>query len=379
MLLRYIHHYSLKEGIVEKVNKNRIFAKWVPTSENLRLIYVNNYRMTKERIEYIDIAKFFGIFLMVLCHAGMHNIVTSVIYAFHMPLFFFLSGYLYDRKKQRNLGQYFVKKCKTIMIPYIIFALILCFGTRYLVDWVLIIYGSRDSLFAASSFTPLWFLPCFFLSTIFYSFVSLYTKKSEKLYFGVIILIGILGFYLSSFRHYLCYGCPWNADVALIGVVLMALGNEAKRLLVDKYRIIGGGIFLLIGIVLSLLNLPESLTEGNPHVEMSVSVYGNPLLFLLTAFLLCYATIIISREIVKRCDHKIVKLITYYGSNTITVLCIHGIALQLFQLGLKRFQFEGAYYALIISLLVFTVLYPIIIFINKYLPNIVGKTPERLE
>ena len=49
-----------------------------------------------KRIEYLDIAKGVGILLVVLGHNDFEVIslfVQRLIYSFHMPLFFFLSGY----------------------------------------------------------------------------------------------------------------------------------------------------------------------------------------------------------------------------------------------------------------------------------------------
>lgn len=45
--------------------------------------------MTK-RIEYIDILKGIGIILVVLGHVTQDKQVFQLIYAFHMPLFFFV-------------------------------------------------------------------------------------------------------------------------------------------------------------------------------------------------------------------------------------------------------------------------------------------------
>jgi polysaccharide biosynthesis protein PslL len=48
-----------------------------------------------QRIVHIDIAKGIGILLVVLAHNGLQAyapFLHQFIYAFHMPLFFFLSG-----------------------------------------------------------------------------------------------------------------------------------------------------------------------------------------------------------------------------------------------------------------------------------------------
>lgn len=46
----------------------------------------------RERILYVDIAKFVGITLMVIGHSGLTGYLENWIYAFHMPFFFLISG-----------------------------------------------------------------------------------------------------------------------------------------------------------------------------------------------------------------------------------------------------------------------------------------------
>lgn len=53
----------------------------------------------KERETYIDIAKGIGIILVVIGHLhGINHIIHDFFYLFHMPLFFIISGYLYNHK-----------------------------------------------------------------------------------------------------------------------------------------------------------------------------------------------------------------------------------------------------------------------------------------
>lgn len=47
--------------------------------------------------ESVTIAKGIGIILMVIGHSGLDGYPTRLIYMFHMPLFFFLSGFCFKR------------------------------------------------------------------------------------------------------------------------------------------------------------------------------------------------------------------------------------------------------------------------------------------
>ena len=49
------------------------------------------------RIEYIDYYRAIGIVMMVMGHIGFGATFDKFIHAFHMPMFFFVSGFLYKR------------------------------------------------------------------------------------------------------------------------------------------------------------------------------------------------------------------------------------------------------------------------------------------
>ena len=54
----------------------------------------------KKRLEWIDLAKGIGIILMIIGHMpSIPSAVHNWIFSFHMPLFFFLSGYMFKKKK----------------------------------------------------------------------------------------------------------------------------------------------------------------------------------------------------------------------------------------------------------------------------------------
>ena len=69
-----------------------------------------------KRIEWIDIYKAIGIFLVVVGHAtGKYN---AYIYQFHMAAFFAISGYCTNLQKG-GFGHYFYKKCYSLYIPIV--------------------------------------------------------------------------------------------------------------------------------------------------------------------------------------------------------------------------------------------------------------------
>lgn len=91
-----------------------------------------------ERFEWVDYAKAIGICLVVYGHvarglvsAGLmtnstsHQYIDSVIYSFHMPLFFFLSGlFLISSFQSKGLNRALGSKVDTIIYPYILWSLL---------------------------------------------------------------------------------------------------------------------------------------------------------------------------------------------------------------------------------------------------------------
>lgn len=75
--------------------------------------------MLKDRDRTLDLLKGVGIILMVLGHMHFNASFERYIFGFHMPLFFVVSGYLYNNK--RTLGKTILEKAKSLLIPYFVF------------------------------------------------------------------------------------------------------------------------------------------------------------------------------------------------------------------------------------------------------------------
>ena len=74
--------------------------------------------MSSKRIKYIDMLKAFCIILVIAGHMGYTPAkVKLLLYIFHIPLFFFLSGMTLNVVKYKSFFEFFARKFKTIVIP----------------------------------------------------------------------------------------------------------------------------------------------------------------------------------------------------------------------------------------------------------------------
>ena len=76
----------------------------------------------------VTIVKAIGIILMVFAHAindpstpGGYFYIHRFIYAFHMPLFFIMSGFCFKEKYLDNTILFITQKIKGIYIPFFVF------------------------------------------------------------------------------------------------------------------------------------------------------------------------------------------------------------------------------------------------------------------
>ena len=141
----------------------------------------------KKRVDTYDIMKFFGIIMVIVGH--MTHYFSSVIFSFHMPLFFILAGYFYHEKDVRTLFQ---SDFKHLVYPYIVTALAifatylvlsLCKSNIDLKFWAIaMLYGSgstnHSSLFFAKvpAIGAIWFLLALFWCKNLFNMLFHYTK-----------------------------------------------------------------------------------------------------------------------------------------------------------------------------------------------------------
>ena len=135
-----------------------------------------------KRIEYIDAAKGLAMILVVIghCHWKGH-LAGSLIYSFHMPLFFIISGFFL---KQLTLRKSVIRSAVNYLRPYLITCCILLAislvatsikGADLLEDlWKCVktaFYGGKCPGCKGHFIGPMWFLLGLFWAVITYSFL----------------------------------------------------------------------------------------------------------------------------------------------------------------------------------------------------------------
>ena len=125
--------------------------------------------------------------LVILGHSGaLPSSLLCVVYSFHMPLFFALSGYTFNTKK--DFKTFIISKIKGFLVPYVFLCFILLFfhdivfgtfnGVTVHDIWVHIIgifVGFRKTKYYFS----MWFIPVLFMAEIALYFIIRLIEKSK--------------------------------------------------------------------------------------------------------------------------------------------------------------------------------------------------------
>lgn len=72
-----------------------------------------------KRIDQMDILKALAIIAVVIGHSGSPSPIYNFIYLYHMPLFFFISGYFYKNEYSNDISLLIKKRIKSLYIPFV--------------------------------------------------------------------------------------------------------------------------------------------------------------------------------------------------------------------------------------------------------------------
>lgn len=281
--------------------------------------------MKLDRVSWVDVARGIGIILVIYGHTLSAIGHRYLIYSFHMPLFFFLSGLVFRNRTNEIYRHSLIKDVKRILIPYFIFAfisLILWFIILPSGDQTLnnigrqifgIFYGTANNGYLAIN-TVLWFLPCLFLTKQIFWFLSKLNKNLLMISLFIFSLAGFLvSLYFSNIR------LPFELESALTGIVFFGLGYlwnflpEKINEKLSEYLLPLAIIFMAITIYFANLNFQIYGVQ----IDMRLNRLNNYFYFYAAAISGILTTIFISNLINKN------KILEYLGKNTMPLFIWH--------------------------------------------------------
>lgn len=329
--------------------------------------------MEKKRIEWIDYTKGFGICMIMLAHVSQYfpvfGPIKDYICSFHVVIFFMVSGYLASIKSGSPMD--IKQRSKVLLIPYIVFSLInsgVKLGVLALQGGItgeIVRQELKELLFTGNG--TVWFLLClFFIETIFNMLCKVGINRSFILVCSILLMIAVY------WRM-----TPKNVITIVLSRVVVGMGYYSigyflhKKSVKDVVPVMGAIILLLIG------GIPEILFGC--QTDFFEGIFQYPIQSIVSAAATCSGYMFIFDKIEK--SGKLInirKFLNYFGRNSLIVMLIHPLLLQvvMYPFGNEVVELQG-----IISVMVCTVIYvllviveiPFIEIINRYFPVILGR------
>lgn len=333
------------------------------------------------RIQWVDYTKAINIFLVVLGHTAIPLQYRSYIYAFHIPLFFFLSGYFFNYTKYPVFSSFIKKRTIQIVVPYfainfityIVWLLIGQYtGEDAMLDispikpFIGIFYGSTSGNSLHHN-VPMWFLACLYMTE--FIFYPLFRSKNKCIHFLTIILLLCIGIIEKNFIN---TTLPWGLNIVPTTLVLYGCGYLFKQYIHFQINIKKAILLIIPSSILVII-----IASINGKIEVSDAYYGNYFLFWMGAFSGIFLIFSIGKLL--EITHLNIKLMLFIGQNTLLIFGFHllaggiikGVTFYLLKLPLDIYQLTWV--NIVYSIISILILLPFVFFVNKYIPWIGGK------
>ena len=268
-----------------------------------------NGKIDNNRLIWIDWAKTLGIFFICIGHfLSSGDILRIFLYTFHVPLFFVVAGINFKPISDFSHFKSYTKKLLfRIIVPYTIWFVLS--EVIFVILKKVTLYEFITKLLFLDGTTiwnsALWFLPCFFIVSVFIAFVSLYAKK-YTIYIGfgltllslIIDLLGYKEFFLGL-----------NKCMFLTGFYL--LGWKSKVLKSTKGNLLYIIPFLLVGATYAYINRGEVISILNCQYN------NNMLLWLIVSYIMVISFIELCKLLPR------LKYLELISNNTMFIMCSH--------------------------------------------------------
>lgn len=221
--------------------------------------------------EFVNLVKGFGIILIVVGHV-VTGPLRDLLYVFHVPLFFFLSGYLFRAKS--DFWNLFFSKFKSLILPYLMYLLL------FTSIMVLKVYvedeGTKsiklflsNALYGGKALTG-WFSVFWFITSLFFTQLACYFLI--KLPVSKLVLITSVLLSLAYLQAYIKpeLSIIWSLNTVFYCIPIFIVGYLYRQLKIEVNLKVLPALFLItLGVYFSFMALF--------YIDIKESIYGLPI------------------------------------------------------------------------------------------------------
>ncbi|MBQ9555532.1 MAG: acyltransferase family protein [Muribaculaceae bacterium] len=331
-----------------------------------------------QRKAWLDYLKFIAMFLVVVYHTPPRydNAHEAALFNMGAPVFFFAAGYLFSIAGQKDFVSFLFHRAKQILVPYttffiIFYALWLVVGRRMAgpeeleIDTLLplwqFIKGTPDVVLG-----PFWFLAALFTMQLIYYPISRYLRGHWPLIISVLLSLSLFIMPdVPAFRY-------WNLDKALLYMPIYAVGN-CCRPLVDRFQFSAARpslLWLLLAVLGLGFLIVAPLWIDRRYVDVPYVLAPMAVILVLPLYTS------VCKWLEQHCG-------TSGIAQTVAITGITYLALQNYLIGIIKMLIariagpstfdDNLLLKVAIAVAVMMILYPLALFVEHYMPFLLGK------
>lgn len=289
------------------------------------------------RLNYVDVAKGLGMLAVIWGHTRLSGWSFSFVYAWHMPLFFFLSGQVFDRQRYGSFTSFLRKKWHSLLLPYIFYSFITwamwavvmkAIGMPVASYWMPLMetFISRAPSGYFVHNVPLWFVLCLFSMETLYYFLSCLRVWAR---IAISVVMAISGYLL--IEHVTAVDLtltPWSLDVVCLAMIWFVLGNilmetvgyiRVNQWVTEHKGLVGGMVTVCLALVLLI-------SQYNGRISYAHSDLGRDALASYAGSLLGVGAVVALSVLScagKWADNISLRYVKWVGKNSFRFMVLH--------------------------------------------------------
>jgi acyltransferase len=285
----------------------------------------------------IDALRVLGIVAIVAGHTWDNELARTGLYTWHVPLFFFLTGYLWTRT--RPLGDELFKRMRTLLVPYVVWLVIVgaMFETWLYLRGEFELSGLIDLVWGGNHLgrplSAFWFVTALFM-------VAVVLRILQALPMWVPLALAVAGIIVAHTNGDQLASIPLSIGVAWPCLIFVLAGYGLRvAKLASAVKLRAGAAMFAAGTVLAA-------TGAAAPLNIKQADFGTPVLSILMAASISGGVLLLAEVLFTRLSAGANALPTVLASAGLMVVLTH--AVPLWALGVQP---EGSLVGFLASLL----------------------------
>jgi acyltransferase len=271
----------------------------------------------------LDLVRVVGLVAVVLGHVWTDGLMRPLLYSWHVPVFFVISGYLWRRS--RPLGDEVRRRTGSLLVPYVAWLLLVtvawavftsAVGIMSLPDPVALVVGGSA---IGGQYAAFWFVTALFVAV-----VAMRALSSVQPWLPAVVGVAAVG--LATVQPDLVRQLPWSMGVGAVALAFLAVGDGLRRVRHRLRAPLESGLVLVVaGLVLAGSGLVAP-------VDLKYADVGTPVAGVLVGAAISCGLILVAESLEHRVPDGAARAVAAVAGVAMPVILGHALIISAGQL-----------------------------------------------